>query len=46
MVISDFKLPNISGADIFKFVSGQTLGIPSIILSGYDCSKDENLIEK
>lgn len=43
MVISDFKLPNISGAEIFKFVSGQMLGIPFIILSGYDCSKDDNL---
>lgn len=43
LVISDFKLPNISGAEIFKFVSGQMLGIPFIILSGYDCSKDENL---
>ncbi|MDO9184175.1 MAG: response regulator [Bacteriovorax sp.] len=41
LVISDYKLSNISGADIFAFVSGQMLGIPFIILSGLDCSSDE-----
>lgn len=41
LVISDYKLPNISGADIFQFVSGQMLGIPFIIISGLDCSSDE-----
>lgn len=28
--------------EIFKFVNGQMLGIPFMILSGYDCSRDEN----
>jgi response regulator RpfG family c-di-GMP phosphodiesterase len=40
LIISDYKLANISGADIFEFVSGQMLGIPFIILSGLDCSSD------
>lgn len=42
LIISDFSLPNISGGDIFSFVSGQMLGIPFIILSGLDCSNDPN----
>lgn len=40
LVISDFNLPNISGGDIFSFVSGQMLGIPFLILSGIDCASD------
>lgn len=43
LVISDFNLTNISGGDIFSFVSRQMLGIPFIILSGIDCSNDPNL---
>lgn len=42
LIISDFNLTNISGGEIFKFVSGQMLGIPFIVLSGVDCSSDPN----
>jgi response regulator RpfG family c-di-GMP phosphodiesterase len=42
LIISDYQLSNmITGADIFKFVNGQMLGLPFIILSGIDCSQDE-----
>jgi response regulator RpfG family c-di-GMP phosphodiesterase len=42
LVISDFNLPGKNGGEIFKFVNGQMLGIPFMILSGQDCSRDEN----
>ena len=40
LIISDFKIPNGSGAEIFQLVNGQMLGIPFIILSGFDCSNN------
>jgi response regulator RpfG family c-di-GMP phosphodiesterase len=42
LVISDFNVPGKNGGEIFKFVNGQMLGIPFMILSGQDCSRDEN----
>ncbi len=42
LIISDYKIPNGSGAEIFQLVNGQMLGIPFIILSGFDCSNDED----
>lgn len=42
LVISDFNLPGANGGEIFKLVNGQMLGIPFIILSGFDCSKDKH----
>lgn len=43
LIISDFYVPGKNGGEIFKFVNGQMLGIPFIILSGHDCGRDENL---
>lgn len=40
LIIADYKLDTVNGADLFKFVSSQMLGIPFIILSGLDCSDD------
>lgn len=42
LVISDFALPGKNGGELFKFVNGQMLGIPFVILSGHDCSRDDN----
>lgn len=42
LIISDYKMNELSGADIFKKINGQMLGIPFIILSGYDCTSDES----
>lgn len=42
LVISDYYMPGKDGGEIFKFVNGQMLGIPFIILSGHDCSRDDN----
>lgn len=41
LIISDYKVPEITGAELFKFVNGQMLGIPFILVSGFDCTKDE-----
>lgn len=43
LVIADFSVPGKNGGEIFKLVNGQMLGIPFILLSGYDCTRDENL---
>lgn len=43
LIISDYQIGDVTGADLFKLVNGQMLGIPFIILSGYDCSGDEKL---
>lgn len=43
LVISDFNLPKKTGAEIFKFVNGEMFGIPFVLISGYDCTNDENL---
>lgn len=43
LIISDFNLSNMTGGQIFSFVNRQMLGIPFIILSGLDCSKDHSL---
>lgn len=40
LIVSDYKLPGISGAEVFKFCNSQMLGTPFILLSGFDCSKD------
>jgi response regulator RpfG family c-di-GMP phosphodiesterase len=40
LIISDYKLPNITGGQIFQFVDGQMLGIPFILLSGFDCTSE------
>lgn len=42
LIISDFALPGKNGGEIFKFVNGQMLGIPFIVLSGHDCIRDDN----
>lgn len=44
LVISDYKLPTISGGEIFKFINGQMLGIPFIVLSGFDCTNKEEFL--
>ncbi len=43
LILSDFNLPGLNGGEIFKFVHRQMLGIPFIVLSGFDVSDDENL---
>lgn len=40
LIISDYRLPTVSGAEVFKFVNGQMLGIPFIVLSGFDCTNE------
>lgn len=40
LIISDQKLINGTGGEIFKFVNGQMLGIPFILLTGFDCTNE------
>ncbi len=42
LIISDYDLPGLDGGEVFKFVHRQMLGIPFIVLSGFDISLDEN----
>ena len=41
LIICDFYLPGKTGGEIFKYVNGQMLGIPFIVLSGHDCIGDD-----
>lgn len=43
LIISDYKLQNGSGGELFQFVNGQMLGIPFIMLTGIDCSSEPEL---
>lgn len=42
LIITEFALPGKNGGEIFKFINGQMLGIPFIVLSGHDCIRDDN----
>ncbi len=40
LIISDQKLINGTGGEIFKFVNGQMLGIPFVLITGCDCTSE------
>lgn len=40
LIISDQKLINGTGGEIFKFVNGQMLGIPFVLITGFDCTSE------
>lgn len=40
LIVSDQKLINSTGGQIFKFANGQMLGIPFLLITGFDCTNE------
>lgn len=42
LIVSDQKLIKGTGGEIFKFVNSQMLGVPFVLITGFDCTNEQD----